>query len=178
MPDLGTFVEQKEWPRDPEGFECSWWHGPLIAGIVATYPAAAYIEIGVYCGYCWHYAAPVAIEAHAVDIIDRSAYLGGMGRFWHMTSAEFFARYSGSAPDVVFIDGAHDQGTCETDLRSALTILAPGGVIALHDGWPLHPASLHLTGDVWKIRKACEADPDLETFTFPRFPGITLVRKC
>lgn len=37
---------------------------------------------------------------------------------------------------LVFVDGAHDHGAVRGDLELARRVVAPGGVIALHD-WPL-----------------------------------------
>lgn len=42
--------------------------------------------------------------------------------------------------DLVFIDGAHDRESVESDIARARELLAPGGVIALHDyGSPFDP---------------------------------------
>jgi len=41
--------------------------------------------------------------------------------------------------DVVFIDGEHTEAACSRDLQIALSSLAPGGVIAVHDYGPRSP---------------------------------------
>jgi SAM-dependent methyltransferase len=35
--------------------------------------------------------------------------------------------------DLVFVDGAHDRASVESDIERVLTLLAPGGLIAFHD---------------------------------------------
>src|SRR6202008_2715379 len=95
-------------------------------------------------------------------------------RFWHMPSDDFFARYDGSAPHLVFIDGSHVYEQVRRDYLNAVRILAPGGTIALHDTWPGSEAEMtpHRCGDVWRL----EAEIADEKFTFRTFPGLTLVR--
>lgn len=97
-----------------------------------------------------------------------------LARFWHMPSDEFFARYDGSPPSLVFIDGAHTYEQSKRDYENATRILAPGGVIALHDTRPADEAdtSLDRCGEVWRLEREIVG----QKFTFETFPGLTLVR--
>jgi predicted O-methyltransferase YrrM len=40
---------------------------------------------------------------------------------------------------LVFIDGAHDEDSVREDIGAYLPLLAPGGLMALHDYSPIHP---------------------------------------
>lgn len=51
------------------------------------------------------------------------------------TSAEVLPRLSagGESFGLAFIDGAHDEASVRTDIELSLPLLAPGGLLALHD---------------------------------------------
>jgi hypothetical protein len=177
MPDsFGTSLVRRGWP-DHMGYPNAIWHAPLVAGIVATYPEAVYVEVGVLTGECWRVAAPYATEAHGVDVIDSWPDMAGIGRLWRMESQEFFRVYDGPAPDVVFVDGGHHLPTCRDDVTEALRMLAPGGTVIIHDTLPRPITLWELSGDGWQTREMLEADASLATFTFWRYPGLTIVRK-
>lgn len=148
------------------------WHPPILAGIALLYEDCTYIEIGVQTGNCIQEVAPRCAEVHGVDIHDCSDVTPG--RFWHMTSDEFFDQYDGSPPDLVFIDGEHTYEQAWRDFDNASAILAEGGTIALHDTWPTTDEDLDpsVCGDVYKVRE----NLDLDAFTFTRWPGLTLVQ--
>lgn len=85
---------------------------------------------------------------------------------YHMTSDEFFdmTRYVGTPEgemsfDVIFIDGLHTAEQAYRDVKNALSVLKPGGVIVMHDCLPTSEAMQRhsetypggmWTGDVWK----------------------------
>lgn len=177
MPTKTLATNRREWPIDDMGYENATWHAPLIAGVVAVYPDAVYVEIGVLRGECWRQVAPFAAEAHGVDPADCECHMDEIGQFWHMKSDEFFRVYDGSAPDVVFVDGDHRMPTCLDDVMSALDILAPGGTVLIHDTLPRPITKRPLSGDGWRGRARLEKDQSLECFTFWRYPGLTMVRK-
>jgi len=169
-------LNRKEWPIDHMGYENAVWHTPIIAGLVAAYPEAVYHEIGVLRGDCWRSAAANAAEAHGVDVMDSWPYMDNIGQLWHMKSQQFFREYDGPPPDVVFVDGDHYLPTCRNDVFSALSILAPGGTIAVHDTLPPPITRRELSGDGWQVREELERNMRLETFTIWRYPGLTFVR--
>jgi hypothetical protein len=139
------------------------WYTEVLAGIALSYEDCCYVEIGVEHGVSMTVIAPCCREAHGCDVADRSRAMPRGARFWHMSSDEFFARY-----------GGHTYEQAKRDLENARRILAPGGTIALHDTRPGDEA--HATpdqcGEVWRL----EAEITGEKFTFPAFPGLTLVR--
>ena len=118
--------------------------------------------------------APCCREVHGCDIVDRSPAMPRGTRFWHMPSDEFFERYDGSPPSLVFIDGGHAYDQATRDYENAVRILAPGGTIALHDTRPADEADKapERCGEVWRLERAITA----QKFTVETFPGLTLVR--
>ena len=151
------------------------WYAEVLAGIALGYPDCCYVEIGVENGVSLTVVAPCTAEAHGCDVADCHDVVPPGARFWHMPSDEFFARYDGARPHLVFIDGSHAYDQARRDYENALALVTPGGTIALHDTWPGSEAEKapDRCGDVWRL----EAEiPDERKFTFRTFPGLTLVR--
>ncbi len=150
------------------------WYAELLAGIALSYPDCCYVEIGVENGVSLSVVAPCCGEAHGCDVEDRAHAVPPGATFWHMSSDQFFSRYAGAAPHLVFIDGSHIYEQAKSDYENAVRILAPGGTIALHDTWPGSEAETapDRCGDVWRL----EAELPGEKLTFRSFPGLTLVR--
>jgi hypothetical protein len=98
------------------------------------------------------------------------------GQFWHMASNDFFREYDGPAPSVVFIDADHRYEQARRDYLNAEAILIDDGVIFLHDTWPVEEANEEGTGTVWKLGRELEQDERVNTFTFRRYPGLTMVQ--
>ncbi|HEY5316624.1 MAG TPA: class I SAM-dependent methyltransferase [Solirubrobacteraceae bacterium] len=150
------------------------WYTEVLAGIALSYANCCYVEIGVEHGVSMSVVAPCCAEAHGCDVADRSGAMPAGARFWHMSSDEFFASYDGAPPALIFIDGDHTYAQARRDYENAGRILAPGGVIALHDTWPGEEANAtpDKCGEVWRLEREITA----EKFTFAAFPGLTLVR--
>ena len=150
-----------------------WW-AEILAGIAQSYPACCYVEIGVEHGTSVSVVAPCCGEVHGCDVADRAEAMPRGSRFWHMASDDFFARYDGSPPDLVFIDGGHSYAQARRDYENALRIIAPGGTLALHDTCPESEdaTAADLCGEVWRLRDEITA----YKVTFETFPGLTLVR--
>ena len=100
-------------------------------------------------------------------------------RFWNMRSDEFFERFDGSSPNVVFVDGDHSYEQAKRDFENALGILAPGGIIFLHDTWPRREEDTvaERCGTVLRLAEEIARSDSLESFTWPGFPGLTAVRR-
>lgn len=54
--------------------------------------------------------------------------------------------------DLIFIDGAHDRESVQTDLEWAVRLLAPGGIIALHD----YRVGQENEGQDWGVERAID----------------------
>ena len=90
-------------------------------------------------------------------------------------------------PDVplalVFLDGEHVYNTVIQEFNFFLTRLVSGGVIFLHDTYPLkewvQPKGKYC-GDVYKVRQELELRKDIQIFTWPYTAincGLTMVMK-
>jgi hypothetical protein len=150
------------------------WFTEVLGAVALSYADCCYVEIGVEHGVSMAVVAACCREAHGCDIVDRSKAMPRGTRFWRMPSDEFFASYDGSPPSLVFIDGGHAYAQAKRDYENAARILAPGGIIALHDTCPGDEANTTLDrcGEVWRLESEITADK----FTFTTFPGLTLVR--
>lgn len=151
------------------------WHIPIIRSVVAAYGNPLYVEIGVRNGACLREIAALEnCEAHGVDIVPPGGDIG-QATFWHTTSDEFFQRFDG-LPDVVFIDGDHSREQVAKDFANAFRLLRPTGTIFLHDTWPVDRHYLVNTGTAYRYAEQLEIGR-LNTFTFRRWPGLTMVQR-
>ena len=161
-------------------FPATRWHAPIIASVVGSYPQPTYVEVGVFQGECLTQVAPLCGQAHGVDVsFERLKHDTAPARLWPMASDEFFERYDGPAPDVIFVDGDHAYEQARRDARNALAIVAPEGVLFLHDTWPVFRAATErlLCGGVHRVVEELQADAALEVATIRRWPGLSLVTR-
>jgi hypothetical protein len=167
------------------------WHAPIIAGIVKAYARSrptTYIEIGLDRGDTLRVVAPHADRTYAVDVtlsrmesVDLEGFRGEIS-FHEQKSDDFFRAYRGRRADVIFIDGDHSGPQVKLDLLNALGVLAPGGMVIVHDTFPVRQewADSHC-GDGWAVVEQMRqtsrtlAEEPLQVFTVPLFPGLTFV---
>jgi predicted O-methyltransferase YrrM len=121
-----------------------------------------------------------AVKAHFVGF--------GVGNVRHflMTTQEFAAsdsyRQLGEI-GLVFIDGYHSAEQARFDYKSFIHLLAPDGVILLHDTARISSTSIYGPDKVYERRvkvftDALKLDPELQVFDLPFDEGVTLVRKA
>lgn len=156
-----------------------------------TLKPAVYLEIGVETGRTLRLAGP-ATTAVGIDPAPRlpaDAPLAGRVRVIAMTSQAFFADAEATASlpgaiDLAFIDGDHRFPAVLHDFIAVEAHMAPDGIIALHDTWPLDPTTAtatrrtgFYTGDGWKLIPCLRAlRPELRLLTLAAPPtGLTLV---
>jgi hypothetical protein len=172
-------VEQR--PKiDPGWQRHFYWFPRIIASTCAMYHRCCYVEIGIWRCFAFKEIAPFCVEVHGVDINPNAAqWMPEGSRFWPMRSDEFFAAYDGSPPNVIFIDGDHSYKQAKRDFENALEVLAPAGSIFLHDTWPRdeNDTTPGIGGEVWKLSEELIGSPQLESYTWPRFPGLTIIRR-
>lgn len=116
------------------------------------------LEIGTYEGRSAVCMAQTAASLHCIDPLDGRATKGHGGdtsealqanlkryrlnnvRVHAGTTAEIAPGLPPRCFDLIFIDGDHSSAAIEVDIRHALRLLAPGGLLAFHDyGSPADP---------------------------------------
>lgn len=156
-----------------------------------TLRPAFYLEIGIETGRTLRLAGAgtIAIGIDPNPRIPADTPLPGRTRVVARTSQAFFAdpQATASLPgaiDLAFIDGDHRFEAVLHDFIAVEAHMAPNGIIALHDTWPLNPGTAtetrrtgFYTGDCWKLIPCLRAvRPDLRLLTIPTAPtGLTLV---
>ena len=146
----------------------------VVNRLLADRPDGAYLEIG-----CADNALFDAVMARRKIGVDPRQ--GGTHR---MTSDAFFADHADQRFDVVFIDGLHLYDQVRRDLDGALSVLNPGGWIALHDMLPRDWLEEHVpqirtrgwTGDGWKLAFELLASPDVAFRLLAIDHGVLVVR--
>jgi len=137
---------------------------------------STYVEIGVRDGKCIH-----QISAHRKAAIDPApinpAFIENDGtELFPTTSDQFFESNAkrwldGKTVDVAFVDGLHEFKQALRDVLNLEPIMAPGGIVFVHDCNPLtrrHEQDKNgpWNGDVWKVPYYLDKyRPDLNYFT-------------
>lgn len=170
--------------------------GPHYVGVLHQIHAAHvfdwYLEVGCRTGRSF---APIRSRTVAVDPFFRLAE-GVMGakrelHLFQSTSDDFFASEVsarlGARFGFAFLDGMHLFEYLLRDLIATERLLAPGGVIALHDCYPFSLAMTTRemkdapegawTGDVWKLLPIlADLRPDLRVTVLDCAPtGLVMI---
>jgi hypothetical protein len=151
----------------------------LLMYIRERFNYESYLEIG--CADDSNFTPMSRLVRRAVGVDPEQ---GGTLR---MTSDAYFAA-SAEQFDLVFIDGLHEAVQVLRDVRNALALLAPGGLVLVHDSHPRHRASqLSLddpevnvgvwTGDVWRAIVLLKLEEDLELVTGDFDMGVAVLRR-
>uniref|UniRef100_A0A6M3KV93 Putative methyltransferase n=1 Tax=viral metagenome TaxID=1070528 RepID=A0A6M3KV93_9ZZZZ len=100
--------------------------------------------------------------------------------------SEDFIQEFQDEPSIVFLDGEHNYKAVKREVDFFLPLLKEGGVLFLHDTFPNMERHIipdkfgRKPGDVYKIRKELENNPDVDVLTFPYSAhkmGLTMVLK-
>lgn len=134
-------------PEDVDG----WLHDKEGRELARLAAGKDVLEIGGYCGKSTICLARTAKSVLTVDPFDgrgtpapgdtykrfceNVARYGVADRVGTLTgtAADVVPKLDPESFDLVFIDGAHDADSVRTDVRLALTVLRPGGLIVFHD---------------------------------------------
>jgi predicted O-methyltransferase YrrM len=121
--------------------------------------------------------APHCVESIAVDIEDVAANLAGVPRcrFIRGDSVDVLRTIDPESCDLVFLDSSHQYQKTLDEVVGINRILAPNGVVCLHDTYP--PNAEYATPgrcvDVWKA----VAQLPWEHVTLAAEYGVTICRK-
>lgn len=140
----------------------------------------SYLEIGCQTGAC---ARQVRAQSKwGVDPNPIGTCVRHYTKFHTMGSDEFFALPRPQF-DVIFIDGLHEAEQVLRDVDNALSVLAPGGAIVMHDCNPAQEIHQRVpresgvwNGDTWKAMVALRRRPNLEAYTLDTDEGLGIVR--
>lgn len=153
-----------EWPSSPNRVD-------FLQAVVAAADSRSYLEIGCYTDRCFS-----RIQVPRKVGVDPLA--GGTIR---STSDAFFSSNTETF-DLVFIDGLHVYEQVLRDIRNALRVLTPQGIIVVHDCLPLNWAAQHprefvdrWNGDVWKAFVEVRTWPHVDAATCLIDHGLGLI---
>lgn len=149
-----------------------------------------YVEIGIEAGASLRLAQPPT-QAFGIDPNPQVTGIPWQTdtRCYALTSDAFFADPAciASLPgpiDFAFIDGDHHFDAVLRDIAHLEPLMAPDGVIALHDTFPVNALTADpvrqtgfYSGDGWKAVLGLRAvRPDIQILTIPTAPtGLTLL---
>lgn len=134
-------------PEDVDG----WLHDREGRELARLAEGKDVLEIGAYCGKSTICLAQRAKYVLTIDPFDgrgtpapadtRKRFQWNIERYGvasrieaHMgTAADVVSTLDPESFDLVYIDGAHDEDSVRTDIRLALSVLKPGGLLVFHD---------------------------------------------
>ncbi|MRI32726.1 hypothetical protein EOPP23_06960 [Endozoicomonas sp. OPT23] len=71
-----------------------------------------------------------------------------------VSSSAVASRHWATPLGMVFIDGGHSEEAAQTDFRSWVTHIKPGGILAIHDIFPNPEDGGQAPYNIWKLAKA------------------------
>jgi len=155
----------------------------IIVEIAKNINPKVYLELGAASGGTITQVSKFCGRAIGVDI--REPKIKGSYAFYKMTTDEFFKRVKKNKvmmippPDLIFIDADHHCEQARKDFYNSLLYLSPRGIIILHDTFPEKKENTvpSLCGTVWKLAAEIRDKKEFEIFTFPYFPGLSLIKQ-
>ena len=114
----------------------------------------------------------------AMSLREHAARIGCLERitFEVASSVEFMGRAEPGF-DFIFLDGDHDAATVYREIAAALPLLAPEGVILLHDyypgGRPLFEDGVRIAGPFCAVRRILGECPDIAIHPLGTLPWPT-----
>ena len=122
--DYSVDVIPLEWPSSPNRVD-------FLQAVVAAADSRSYLEIGCHADRCFS-------RIHTPRKVGFDPLAGGTVRG---TSDAFFLSNTETF-DLVFIDGLHVYEQVLRDIRNALRLLTPRGIIVVHDCLQLNRAAV------------------------------------
>lgn len=137
-----------------------------------------YLEIGVDDGSCF---SQVRCR-YKVGVDPAASY-----PVRHPVTSDIFFRHNTEVFEIIFIDGAHYSDQVDKDIANAISVLAPGGSIILHDTNPQSEQAQHTVsvkdhtwnGDTWKsvVKFIANNHERFSVITLDTDHGLTLIQR-
>ena len=164
----------------------------ILKGIHQRLKPDWYLEIGTFTGSSLRFVdcSYVAIDPK-FQLEQMPPITGRETIFFQDTSDAFFesltAKNLTGQINLAFLDGLHHYEALLRDFTNVESLMAPGGVVILHDCLPynvpmadrIQPPKTEWTGDVWKtLLILMEERPDLQIDILDAAPtGLVIIRK-
>jgi hypothetical protein len=156
-----------------------------LVPIIVYYRPFCIVEIGA--GVSTRLLAKVAeefgVKLYSCDKSPRKNIRYIKNHIFVQKMSEDFIKEFDDTPSVVLIDGDHSYDMAKMEFDFFFEKLVPGGVIFLHDTYPMHQDYVQgdLCGDVYKLRQRLELRThEMDVFTWPYtagYHGLTMVMK-
>ena len=157
------------------------WHTNFLSLLAEIIQPINYLELGVGAG-----ANVNEVKWHVKEITvgvdnNEKAFIKGMKHGYYGDTDDFFKEkpFGDIKYDLIFIDANHNINFVKRDFYNSLKVLSDRGIIALHDTYPLNKKMTkdeHCGKGYLFIKELVNDRKDLEVFTIPVHPGLTLVR--
>ncbi len=167
---------------------------PRAAVVIGSYRGFVPLLLGRACGDSVERGEVTFIDPSLVDDFWKKpdevrAYFRSFGienvRHFAMTTQQFVetdAYRDLGAVGLVFIDGYHSAEQARFDYEAFEPLLAPRGIVLLHDSMVVRRSQIYGADRAFEIRvrdfiDELKRDPRLQIFDLPFGTGVTLVRK-
>ncbi|KPK74957.1 MAG: hypothetical protein AMJ79_12795 [Phycisphaerae bacterium SM23_30] len=154
----------------------------VINRIIQNRGYKRYLEIGVKDGLCFHQikcSVKAGMDIKPLIINERVL---------RMSSDEYFnSPYGREIYEIIFIDGDHREAQVDRDIRNSIRILAPHGIIVMHDCNPpkeeyaneeRQEKQILWSGTAYRsFLKLRNSDPNLEMFVVDIDWGCGIIQR-
>lgn len=152
-----------------------------LAGIILSHCHGPIVEIGMgeSTRILARHAKDSSVKLYSCDV-KRFNPANDNHHVFCGTSLNFIKQFN-DRPALVFLDGCHDFAVVSQEVDFFLKVIAPGGVIFMHDTLPQTQRHLRRDrcSDAYRVRKELEERPDVNCFTWPYTAngcGLTMVQ--
>ena len=150
--------------------EIYYWRGRFFNQLIKQLNYSSYLELGVSTGkYCWD-----VVECANKVGVDSNPDLNISGVICSTTDDYFNSLDSNTKFDLIFIDAFHEKNQVYKDFCNSLRYLNPGGVVVLHDIYPLNKENCNINtsnGNVYEFWIELVNNYELETAVVIGNPG-------
>lgn len=180
------FLKKRE--RKADQYQSDFWHLPFLSVLLSNFSSSVSVEVGVAEGESTEILSKLSNKVFSIDMDAKCAQ-----KIKHLHNVSFINSDSWSALDSLlddfenkvdfcFIDGNHVSEIVYGDFLRSFKLMSERGIIILHDTYPKSEEYVseinQWCGSAFKVPNLIRANfPDLDVFTLPIHPGVTLVQK-